>query len=611
MKRWFGLTAHCAILGASISLLFGGAAAAACTVERLAEMPVTMSGTRPLVQSKINGVDATFLADSGAFHSLISTANALQYGLKLYPAPFGFELHGIGGATDAQLTTVKTFTLLGTDLHNIVFVVGGSEVGNGAVGLIGQNVLRFEDVEFDLAGGAIRLFKTAGCGGANLAYWGAGKPISVITIDPATQQETAIVGSAYVNGVRIRVLFDTGAARSFLSLAAAARAGIKVDSPGVTIGGRSRGVGRRTVASWIATVASFKIGDEEIRNTRLRIGDTNLGEADMLLGADFFLSHRVYVAKHLNRLFFTYNGGPVFNLNQPPSEAETAQAAAGAPPSVAPAAEETPVDADGFSRRGEARAARRDLTGALADLDRACELAPQEPRYFYQRAILRLSNNQPVLAIADLDVTLKLQPDNVRALVARAGLHQARRERAAALADLDAADKVAAKMADERLTMAGEYERAGRLASAALQFDAWIAAHPDDSRLPGALAGRCWAEALDGAVLDKAAADCDAARRAVQATARAYEGRGLVRLRRGDNAGAIADFNTALQRQPKAAWALYGRGLAEQRLGKKAEGDADAAAAVLIQPDLPDLAKRHGIVAEAAPPAPSSPAAAH
>jgi len=41
-----------------------------------------------------------------------------------------------------------------------------------------------------------------------------------------------------------------------------------------------------------------------------------LDNADMLLGADFFVSHRVFVANKEHKLFLSYNGGPVFNLSQ-------------------------------------------------------------------------------------------------------------------------------------------------------------------------------------------------------------------------------------------------------------------------------------------------------
>jgi hypothetical protein len=35
---------------------------------------------------------------------------------------------------------------------------------------------------------------------------------------------------------------------------------------------------------------------------------------DLLLGADFFLSHRVYIASNPRGVYFTYSGGPLFNL---------------------------------------------------------------------------------------------------------------------------------------------------------------------------------------------------------------------------------------------------------------------------------------------------------
>jgi hypothetical protein len=37
----------------------------------------------------------------------------------------------------------------------------------------------------------------------------------------------------------------------------------------------------------------------------------------MLLGADFLRSHRVLVAHSQRKIYFTYTGGPVFQLNRP------------------------------------------------------------------------------------------------------------------------------------------------------------------------------------------------------------------------------------------------------------------------------------------------------
>ncbi len=35
----------------------------------------------------------------------------------------------------------------------------------------------------------------------------------------------------------------------------------------------------------------------------------------MILGGDFFVSHHVYVSNSQHKLYFTYNGGPVFDLS--------------------------------------------------------------------------------------------------------------------------------------------------------------------------------------------------------------------------------------------------------------------------------------------------------
>ena len=102
--------------------------------------------------------------------------------------------------------------------------------------------------------------------------------------------------------------------RGDLTLAAAKRAGITPSDPGVKPAGATTGIGRGVLRTWIVPVKSFRIGDEEIHNTHLRIADaTNLGR-DMLIGADFFLSHHIYVANSQRKLYFTYNGGTVFNL---------------------------------------------------------------------------------------------------------------------------------------------------------------------------------------------------------------------------------------------------------------------------------------------------------
>jgi predicted aspartyl protease/tetratricopeptide (TPR) repeat protein len=605
-----------AILGLHCALMMPESFAGQCMLGKIAEFPITMVDLRPQMSAKINGRDVRLMVDSGAFFSIISPASAAELNLSTRPAPFGLVVRGTNGSTSASVTKVKEFTIPGVTLHDVEFLVAGSQIDRGSVGVLGQNVLHYADVEYDLAQGVIRLMKPIDCGSkVMLAYWVAKSdvPFSEISIESRERTASAI-GHASINGTDIRVLFDSGAGVSTLTLKAAARAGIRPDSAGVVPAGLTGGFGRNMTPSYIAPFASFKIGDEEIRRTQLRIADLDLGDADMLIGPDFFLSHRIYVANSRQKLYFSYNGGPVFNLthlSQSGPSAPAAQSPAGNAAPVSEAAQDRPPeeskatvadngDAADFSRRGTAMAARGDYDHALTALSRACELAPDNPEYFFQRSRLYTKMGNGVLAGQDLDRTLQLNPQHVVALVSRAELLLAGGDRTGASAELDAASRIAAKQADLRYDMAVVYERADRLNAAVEQYDLWIAAHVDDERVPYAQNASCRARALADSDLPLALKDCNAAlKRAKKGSAfyaQVSDSRGLVFLRLGDYPHSIADYDGAIAITPQRPWSWYGRGVDKLRQHQPAAGDADIAQAKKLLPTIGEKATHYGIV---------------
>lgn len=606
-------------LGLLYALMTPDSLAGQCILGKIVEFPITMVDLRPQMTAKINGTDVRFMVDSGAFYSIISPASAAELNLSSR-SPFGFYIRGVNGDANASITRVKEFTIPGVTLHDIEFIVAGSQIDRGSVGVLGQNVLHYADVEYDLAQGVIRLMKPLDCSSkVTLAYWvgKSGTPYSDISIQSRERTSSAI-GHASINGADIRVLFDSGAYVSTLTLKAAERAGIRPDSPGVVPAGMTGGFGRNLTPSYIAPFESFKIGDEEIRHTRLRIADLDLGDADMLIGPDFFLSHRIYVANSQQKLYFTYNGGPVFNLTHLSQRAtpsvpnpSAAQSPAGDAAPVPEAAQDHPPeeskatvaddgDAADFSRRGAAMAARGDYDHALVALSRACELAPDHPEYFFQRSQLYLRIGDRVLAGKDLDQTLKLNPQHLTALVSRARLLLASGDVTGATADLDSANRTATKQEDLRYDMAEGYESVDRLSASVQQFDLWIAAHGDDDRIPYALNGRCWARALAGSDLPLALKDCDAAlKRAGKGSAfyaKVADSRGLVFLRLGDYAKSIADYDAAIAIVPKKAWSWYGRGIDKLRQHQTAAADADIAQAKSLSPTIADEFTHYGLL---------------
>ena len=583
---------------------------AGCTLVPVAELPVTMIGTTPGVHAKINGRDALFIADSGAFYNIISPAGAAEFNLHQLPATGQDYIEGVGGYARAYVTQVDTFTIFDIAVPKVAFIVAGNDLAGGAVGLLGQNIFHIGDVEYDLANGMIRIIRTKDCLGKALAYWSAStqKPYSVIDIELSNMHQPHTRSVAYLNGQKIRVMFDTGASRSLLTRAAAQRAGVTPDTPGVVVARDSWGLGRSLVKTWIAPFASFKIGDEEVRNVRLRFAETESLDTDMLIGADFFLSHRIYVASSQKKLYFTYNGGPVFNLDAAASPAATqspAPATDAGTRQEAPLPESTSVaappdastDAGGFARRGAASAARKDYGHAIADLTRACELAPTEASYFYQRGIAHWNNHEPELARADLDQALKLKPDDPSALMARASLGTRLHEpEETVAAQRDAADRALSKDSDDRRWLGELYADAGQFRAAVAQFSMWIDTHARDNVAMGsALNSRCYARARWGQELDEALADCNGAVKLRPGTAAILDSRALVYLRRADYKKSIADYDAALQLDAHLAWSLYGRGIAYMRAGDTARGQVDIAAANALDKNIAAAAAKYGL----------------
>jgi predicted aspartyl protease/cytochrome c-type biogenesis protein CcmH/NrfG len=570
-----------------LAAIFSSTAQAQCQLAKYLELPVTMRGTRPIVSAQIGGKDAQFILDSGAFFSMLSRASAQAYGLRLDALPPGFELRGINGSTSAFLTTARTFGLGGVTLPDIQFIVGGTDTGQ--VGLLGQNFLSIGDVEYDLRHGAVRLLRAQGCKVDDLAYWAGSSPVTIIPLEDRTPHHNRTVATVMLNGVKLRALFDTGAPSSVLTLSAAKRAGVTPTSPGVVASGISTGIGSRSLRTWTASFRRLEIGGESIPNPKIRLSEAQFNDADMLIGADFFLTHHIYVANQAGKMLITYEGGTVFGVTS-----TGASDGEGKPLDLTDRTAE-PTDAEGFSRRGAARASTRQFDAAIADFDRAIALAPNQTRYLRQRAAARLANTQPLLAAADLDKALAVDPADVEARQMRAGLRLVAHDPNGAAEDIRVLDQQLPASSGQRLQLAAMADGAGLPEIALANDDAWLKTHPEDAQRPAALNTRCWVRAQLNRDLKAALDDCNAALRARPGSAAYLDSRALVRLRQGDLAGALADYDAALRLQPRNPWSLYMRGVVKRRAGDASGAEADRKAALALAPRVFERAAKLGL----------------
>jgi hypothetical protein len=383
-------------------------------------------------------------------------AKAVGLGLSIGPAPTGLYIAGTGGGFTPELATVRDFEFADAHLHNMQFVIGGSDVGNG---VIGANWLGTWDTEFDLGKGAVNFFTESGCGHTNIAYWASGMTLNEARLLPGQGENDRIIYvEVFLNGHALRAVLDSGAPSTSIGRKAAARSGIDLDSPQVVASMKIGGIGSHLRQSWVARTSTIAIGGEQISNSPIRIVDDvkDQPDQDMLLGMDFLMAHHVMVSPVQHKMIFTYNGGPIFSVS---TEREVGHLATRAENMGVTEHTEEPKTADDFAGRGTARLTRNDMIGAISDLTEAIRLAPGRADLLADRAKAYARGGHPELAARDIDAALTITPKDYRMLTWRAQIRLGKGDKVGALADADAAAAATPKGSLDIMPVVTLYER--------------------------------------------------------------------------------------------------------------------------------------------------------
>jgi predicted aspartyl protease len=323
-----------------VSAVMTRPADAACQLLQVGELPVAMSGNSPMIPASMNGQAVQLLADTGAAKSAIWRSAAQELKLQIIQSDTRF--YGAGGADTAGVVTVRDFGLAGATIHNIrMYATGrGSAPGNG-VGVLGEDVLSHWDVEFDLSAGKIRLFVPKNCNGDQVVYWA--QSYFMTKLVGASGDSNWLQVQVMLDGREVVAMLDTGAAFSTVTSQALRQTGIQPEeSPVAATAGH--GLAGKAIDTTTAVFPTLTIGQESVQNVKLRIADlfgvnkeVRLGsqlaqsvidDPDMVIGADFFMAHRIYVARSQGKIYFTYKGGPIFQHVEPNAPAPSGEAGA-------------------------------------------------------------------------------------------------------------------------------------------------------------------------------------------------------------------------------------------------------------------------------------------
>ena len=334
-------------LGVAACVL-SASAAWACDLKQFGDLPVEPGRRVVYVKGAVNDVPTELIADTGSAITLMWRDRAEALKVKLGNG-LGVNIYGVGGRAPVQLAYLDSLRLGNHTVRNFrVYVSGSPSLGREASMLLGSDFFWQSDVEFDLPDNTIRLIQDKGCTGPQMVYWN--KPYSQVSYRGGNAEVTGMYVTVLLNGQPVEAQLDSGASVTIIDSNLADRLGATPDatSPGEQEG---RGIGFKSLASHPVRFASFTLGDETIKNAKLRAGPlfsavhvdqtgSRLGAPEtagdlprMLLGADFLRAHRLMISPTHQMIYFSYMGGPVFDIT---SEPNRGQAAAPAAPASAP-----------------------------------------------------------------------------------------------------------------------------------------------------------------------------------------------------------------------------------------------------------------------------------
>jgi len=250
-----------------------------------------------------------------------------------------------------------------------------------------------------------------------------------------------------------------------------------------------------------------------------------------------------------------------------------------------------PDNNDALANRGAVLFALRRFESAIQDYSRAIELSPNMADLYLRRSECALSLGKLTQAAADLDQAVRLNNSSASALRLRGYVNFLQRKIKSSIADYNEAIRLEPQHAQTLIDRANSYLVIERYDQAIRDYDKALILTPNAEP---ALRNRCLARAAWGRELDLALNDCEAAF-AIAPSPMTLSQRAMVHMRRGDLAEALQDFDLSYSKDPRLTGSLYGRGVARLRLGQNEEGMADIAAAKRADPSVDEAYARYGI----------------
>jgi tetratricopeptide (TPR) repeat protein len=232
-----------------------------------------------------------------------------------------------------------------------------------------------------------------------------------------------------------------------------------------------------------------------------------------------------------------------------------------------------------------------EVASAVQDYSDALSAVTDDATLYSERGFAHLRNGQPDKAIADFNAAVGLDASLVEPLIGRGNAYLALKQPEQAVQDFSVAVTLKPDFAEAFYRRALANVRLNNIAEASADYDRALELSPN---LPSYWNARCWFRATMSIDLDLALADCEQALKLRPTFAPAMDSRAFVLLRLGRLEDALAAYDKAIAAESRYAWPYFGRGIVKKRLGDEAGATADFTKAEALQPGIAQQYANYG-----------------
>lgn len=284
--------------GVLAGLFLSGPALAACQPKVIDSVPLKLIGSHYFIDAGLNGTGVKMVVDTGSQNTVVTSALVDRANLPRQADRYAYIL-AVGGIGNPDGIAIIPDLRIGKfAAADIAAQIDGQDVSASMFdAIIGADVLFKNDVEIDFPNRKLTFYAPSACHPA-LAD---ALPVAARRSDVSGR---FLLGVA-LNGHPLRAILDTGAGGTVVTRDAALSAGVSATMLDKGPFGRALDANGASTPGHKFTFATLDIGRERFHDATLPVIDANLGEADMLVGVDYFAGRTILISG--GRLYISHS----------------------------------------------------------------------------------------------------------------------------------------------------------------------------------------------------------------------------------------------------------------------------------------------------------------